>query len=296
MGAVAEFQEWLDEHNADRRVVALLLLLILMLIGGGVGTFVLTLDSDEGAPVTTATPSATPTPTVTPDGGGIGPATPTSPTPTDALTPTETPTAAPTEEPGGGGGGGGGGDGDGGGSTPTDTPPTETPSPTPTARPTETPSPTPSGQLVFTTERRMLDVDGIYPGLSGSGSTTVQSTATEDGELRVTNVSVEDFENGINDPESDVDDSPNEGELSEHLEVKIALDHEDRPPEYVLGTEEGYETLTTLRNSPPSSAVPLDPDEEMDVLVEWQLPEETGNVVQTDGVEFDVRLELRGDN
>lgn len=274
MGVRERVDEWLDEHDADRRLVAILLLLVLMLIGGGVGTFILALDSDDGAPVTTATETPTPTPTVTPDGGGIGPT-----TPTDTPTPTETPTAAPTEEPGGGGdGGGGGGDGDGGGSTPT-----------------ETPSPTPSGQLVFTTERTMLDVDGIYPGQSGSGSAAVQSTATEDGELRIANITVEDFENGITDPESDVDDSPDEGELSEHLEVRIAFDHEDRPPEHVLGTDSGHETLATLQDSPPSSAVSLDPNEGMDVLVEWRLPEDTGNEVQTDGVEFDVTLELRGD-
>lgn len=108
-----------------------------------------------------------------------------------------------------------------------------------------------------------------------------------------------DAENGCTEPEEEVDTScadPGEGlgELDDELEMVLWYDDGD-------GVRQGSETIiangtaSEVLNSPvaldsdvsSSEQTPFDPSNTRYIGVEWNLPRETGNVVQSDSFSFD---------
>lgn len=266
----------LREWNVDRRVMAIAVVVLLVLLGTGVAGFLPNDGPDDepnGSPAPSSTATETPTPT--PEAGGqevsLG----------DDTEPPDTETATPTPSD------------DDSSSSDRSTDPPETPTPTdgPNGGGSD-PTPTPDDGLVVVDGGPLLDVAGVLPGSSGTGSGTVGNNGTENGTLYVSGVSLEDHENGITEPESEVDDSPEEGELSGHLQVRVILESESGEEESVLGTADGFENLSVMPDRPPSEAVPIDAGEEVNVIVQWILPESTSNVVQSDGVTFDVNVTM----
>jgi len=288
--------EWHERADTRRRVTALVVVFLLVLLASGVGTLISTVGpGDRPATVaTTAAPEATSTGTPTPDGGGVGAPTHGSPaetdtpggdvtatgTPSEGVTPSTpsepngSPTPTPTEGADGGGNSGGVGGGPGGGGEAGSTA-------------------TPSDRLVVTADGPLLDDEDVLPGAAGIGRRTVESNTSEDGEVWITELTVEDREEGVTEPESKVDDSTEDGELPENLEVRIVLEHEDGYVNYVLGTEDGFERLVDLQDRAPSAATPLLSGDRTDVTVYWRLPAEAGNEVQSDEVDLDLDLEWR---
>lgn len=270
-----------EESEDNRRRRALILIVIaLMLLGTGVGTIIFTgtetpPTGNETTP--TATPTLTPNGTATPTPGGPGPpsetdtptATPGTGTATPAPTATPTPDGTGTEEPGGGSTSGGGGGSD--------------------------PPATPSPGLELGGDGQLLDTAGLVPGESGEGTLTLRNAENVGGNLSVTVVDVTDEENGVTDPESSVDSSPDEGELSSHLEVRVAIE-DGSTREYVLGTESGYVPLEDLPANAPSSEYLLESGEEVTLVMEWRLPSSAGNEIQSDGVTVDLGLLLESTN
>jgi len=55
---------------------------------------------------------------------------------------------------------------------------------------------------VFESDRTILDVCDVAPGDAGSGNTTVESRANEDGEAGITGIGIADQENGVTDAEA----------------------------------------------------------------------------------------------
>lgn len=314
------------EWDVDRRLPVLALVVVLVLLGTGIGTYLLVDEPDDRDQFGTQTP--TPTATPTPESSNASqPSTPTpvptgepSPSP-DTATPessgalSETDTPTPERDSGNGGSGA-----SGGGSTPTETPPptatqtptetsadtpTSTPTATPTATPSETPNDTPTptstpeGVLVGPDEWSPLNVTGILPGDDGTETTSLGNEGVEHGQLRIGSTTLVDHENGITEPESEVDDTLDEGELSEYLEVRIAFVDTDGEATYLLETADGdagYAPLADVAGHAPSEDYALADGEQVTVRIGWRLPVDTGNEVQSDDVTFDVTFDLRSDD
>jgi len=249
-----------EESERNRRRILLLLVVGLTLLGAGLGTIILS-DSGTTPPgnQTTQTPTATPgTPTTTPTG-------PSPPAESPTATPTASPTpTAPTES-----------DDDVGGSTGDGDQSSSTPSP----------------GLELGGDGTLFEQSNLAPGQSNQGTMTLRNAEDEDGNLTVTSVAITDEENGITDPESGVDSTPNVGELSSVLEVRLSID-DGNSQTYLLGTESGYVTLEDLPDAAPSDAYGLASGEEVTLVMDWRLPSSVGNEIQSDGVSVDLGLLL----
>lgn len=285
-----DIKEEIEETRTNRRRLSLLLLLLLVIGGAGIGTLVGdSPDPPNSPPVVDATPvDPTPTPTPTPGSG---------PTPTEtASPPPETGTPGDTSSP-----------------TPTPTSPTQTPtSPTPTPTITEE-APDESGgggsggggsgggssspvTLKTVGTSVVLDYDNVAPGDSGRESMILRNAGSVDGRIFVTDVLVDDAENGIVGPEGNVDSSPNDGELSDNVEIVLEVHSPDGSVDYLYGTGSGARPLSTIDGiTSPQQGQVLAPGEEAEIVVDWEVPPSTGNEIQSDGLEMDIEFELRED-
>lgn len=135
-----------------------------------------------------------------------------------------------------------------------------------------------------------LDVDGIVPGDSGSQSIDLSNTGTVDGSLELVLTDVRDYENGIVSNENSEDDSPNDGELEEYVEVRAL----------VSGTEiVGWTYVEQLQNlslpEPYQTGVTIAAETTEPFTVEWRFgdPGDTSvREAQSDSVEIDVTFRL----
>lgn len=307
-------RERLEEGRTRRWVILFLLLLILAAFGAGIGGFVVDFDAPDDEPslsidvnpdLTPVDTSTTPAPAGSPtdSDGDATPGTPTvTDTPTTAPTTPETPvgttptatTPSPTTT-----------------SPPSGTPPTPpqttttsgtttqtttTSTPTTTTPTTTTPPGDDSLDLEFEGNTVIFDYQHVKPGEGGTETIVLSNTGGVTGNLSVENITAVDAENGLVDPEEDVDDTPTEGELSEHLRVAMSVTYPDGTTLWVFGTGHGPRILADLAAIETRSASrPLAPGEEATVTVEWLLPSSTGNVVQSDEVSVDVVFALRAE-
>ena len=172
----------------------------------------------------------------------------------------------------GGGGGAGGGDGDGG-----DDPTQE--------------DDDHDGHLYLEVvgDRLRVQATNVLPGDEGSESATIRNNGTVNGTLLAAFDNVTDTENGLTEPEMEAGDDSSDGELSEHLRVRLSVHPEGGDREYLFGneTEDGYVRLDDIAGNNMTDGV-LDADENATVTLDWRLPEETGNEVQSDRVTFDL--------
>jgi predicted ribosomally synthesized peptide with SipW-like signal peptide len=128
-----------------------------------------------------------------------------------------------------------------------------------------------------------------------------------------------DYENGLTEPEADVDDTTGEGngELSENVKVdvyyasgvtmgdqQISCDHirqMNNPEDYTMADlaadmQNGFLIDGDVGTDAASGtqAYPASPDDETQtgpcICLEWEVPASVGNVIQTDSFEFDFSL------
>jgi len=187
-----------------------------------------------------------------------------------------------------------GDDGGPGPGTPDGSPPaTGTPSDAPPS-PTDTVTPSPGENVTFefVDGASLANASGVVPGESGETRRAIRNTGTVAATLAVVNVSVIDRENGITAPESDVDDSPDEGELSEHLLVRLSVESPDGETVRVFGGEE-FVPLDDVTAENESVGADLGAGETATLLFEYRIPETVGNEIQSDTVSFDVGFQLR---
>lgn len=126
--------------------------------------------------------------------------------------------------------------------------------------------------------------DQMAPGDQLLGQVVVRSDTT--GELRVLAFDVRSEDNGCEEPEAEDGDTscgPGQGELDQALVLSV---HRDG----VLWWRGSLDALQT--DGLPTEV--LDADEEL--VLDWtaELPRATGNLVQGDGVAFDLRFDLDG--
>ncbi|MDS0292810.1 TasA family protein [Halogeometricum luteum] len=122
----------------------------------------------------------------------------------------------------------------------------------------------------------ILDEEGIAPGDDGQEKITVKNAGTVAGLLTGSIDSVQDYENGRSEVESEKD-GDSEGELSEYLEVHIPGN--------------GWKTLSDLEGQSYPSYT-LNGGEKLTIPIKWHLPVTAGNAVQSDRVTADMTLSL----
>ncbi|QLH84147.1 hypothetical protein [Halosimplex pelagicum] len=166
---------------------------------------------------------------------------------------------------------------------------------TPSATPAPAPNATGNVSLATVANATLLRADGVVPGEEGVSRLRLRNTGTARGELSVTGFDVESDENGLLPPESPVDDSPEEGELDEHLVVRVSAEYPGGETAAVYG-DEGFVPIGSLEAGNRTIGDGLAAGEDVTIVVEWRLPAGTGNEVQSDSVTFDIGFTLRSVN
>jgi len=185
---------------------------------------------------------------------------------------------------------GGDGDGSSGPQTPaTDAPPGTTPTLTPTP---VTPDGSGNVTFEFVDDATLVRAENVVPGQSGATQRAVRNAGTMAATLAVVNLSVTDSENGLTGPESDVDDSPGEGELSAHLLVRLTVTYGDGETATVFGGE-GFVPLADVTATNESVGTGIGPGSTATLTFEYRVAETAGNEIQSDTVAFDIGFQLR---
>ena len=141
----------------------------------------------------------------------------------------------------------------------------------------------------------LLDAQDIVPGDQGSSQIILNNVGDLAGSLTISNVNVDDDENGVVSAEAAVDNSPNEGELADEIRVRLSVTYPDGETERVFGSD-SFVPLASLESGNRTVSEVLEPGEEAVVVFDWRLPSDVGNVVQSDTVQFDVVFTLRAPN
>jgi len=137
------------------------------------------------------------------------------------------------------------------------------------------------------TDRRTLlfGAENAVPGSTGADSVTVSNPADEAVTATFALGAPIDEENGVTEPESAVDDTPDTGELSEHLAVRIWIETDDGETRPLIG---GGEYIPLADAAGASQSLDLDPDEAVTVTVEWRIDSDVSNEIQSDSTTLSV--------
>jgi len=254
-----------------------------------------TTSSPPGSPTSTAAepPTGDP-PETTRTSGGPPSSTTTLPTgepPTTTSAPPSTTSAPPTtstDDPGGGEGSGGGGssgggdDGSGGGGS------------------SGGGGGPPSLDLSLGEggDKTLVAASNTYPGDEGAGELTVENVGGRAGKLYVTVTSIGDLENGLTEPESEVDDTGGDpgagnGELAEALEVRLAI-VVDGERTYLAGGPNTWVTMEQLGDCSRAGGMTFPPGTKGRLVLEYRVPRSAGNEIQSDAVTVTVTVILEG--
>ncbi|MGQ4555650.1 hypothetical protein [Halobellus sp. GM3] len=132
----------------------------------------------------------------------------------------------------------------------------------------------------------LFGTGNAVPGSSDSSSARLANPADDAVTAQFAVGAPLDRENGLTEPESDVDDTPDVGELSDNLDVRITLEREDGERVALVGGDGAYVPLADAAGS--TRSVDLDPDEAVTVIVEWRIDGDVGNEIQSDSTTLSV--------
>jgi hypothetical protein len=126
----------------------------------------------------------------------------------------------------------------------------------------------------------LFGAQDVLPG--GRGTSTAQVSNPRDESVTATFAvgGAVDDENGLTEPEATVDDTATQGELSDHLAVRIAITRERGGRSYLVGSTDGYVALADAAET--TRSLELDPNETVSVVVEWRVDAAVGNEIQSD--------------
>lgn len=275
MVSLDRIREYVRETGIDVRWSVTLLVVVVVLLGIGLGTVDDGTDSDLPGVVpddVDAEPEVeleTPTPaepgTPTPDTDGSGPPVETSPRPTDSPTGTETPVPTTT-------------------ATTTDADDSDSSDDGDSAD---------APELEVVSDTATIQVGDIHPGHRSNVSVVVGNSGSNSGAVGVAVGNVTDQENGLTGPERAVDDTPDEGELSSELRVRLAVVRAgESDPEYLFGGPSEYVPLASLAGVHNTTGWGLDSGETATLRFDIRVPSEAGNEIQSDSVSFDSKVFL----
>lgn len=129
-----------------------------------------------------------------------------------------------------------------------------------------------------------LDVSGIQPGDSGSSSVTLGNTGTLAGDLEVDVAAIRDHENGFYGKESGQDGTSSDGELDDYLELRATIGTATVWPRQTVSK------LTVGATYSPNATITGGGTGTF--TLEWWLPTDTTDIVQSDSVELDLTFRL----
>lgn len=134
------------------------------------------------------------------------------------------------------------------------------------------------------TNVQLINATNAKPTDSGQGTWNLTNAGSINGSLDIDVTAVNNSENEINDPESDVDSSNSSGELGANLEVYVHTNG---------GTNitSGWVTADSLSGATYEN-ISVSAGTSKEIVVEWRIPSTVGNVIQTDSVTVDVQFEL----
>lgn len=131
--------------------------------------------------------------------------------------------------------------------------------------------------------RAILDVENAIPGQSGERTVSVRNAGSLDGRLDASVSITGEHENGLTEPERQVDESPSQGELGEWVEFRVSLPSDDGGGRtYLVGSADHYVSPSDVGDD--SAATVLSSGERRDLLIEWCVSDEAGNEIQSDSV------------
>ncbi|MFH1890030.1 MAG: TasA family protein [Candidatus Kuenenbacteria bacterium] len=134
----------------------------------------------------------------------------------------------------------------------------------------------------------------LKPGDSGSGTWIVNNVGNLGGFLDLESINLADDDNNCNDPESDVDDSctlTGGGELSANMNVDLFVDVNNNAS-LDAGEEVIYSgALSSIALSYDLNLALASGDTNY-ISLNWIIPADSGNIIQSDGLELDITFEL----
>jgi len=150
-----------------------------------------------------------------------------------------------------------------------------------------TPTPPPFRLLVDGKEgvevETYFEVTCLKPGDSGSEPIVLKNIGTDDGALQFRITDLTDEENGINEPESSVDSTPDEGELSDNLYIWITTEDGTLLGDGFASELEVWEQFLGI----------LPSGSETSIVIMWSVGSDVGNIIQTDSCVFDMEFSLQ---
>jgi hypothetical protein len=150
-----------------------------------------------------------------------------------------------------------------------------------------------SGRPALSVKRVQLDHSrDVLPGSADDAEIVLKNAGNETGELRITDISVTGRENGLTEPESKVDDPNREGELPDTALGTLSITVNGSAPTYVVGEPSERVVLSQFNQQRTDTAVSLAPNGRATVRLTWVVPDDAGNVVQTDSVSTNVTVVL----
>lgn len=131
-----------------------------------------------------------------------------------------------------------------------------------------------------------IRIGGVAPGDSGVVRTAVRNDGTESGRLSLHVENVTDAENELLEPERDVGDTDETGELSGAVSVRVSVGED-----YLVGGEGTWVRLSELETVAFENTT-LEAGETRSLDVEWRVDAAVGNEIQSDSAVVDVTLVL----
>jgi len=137
----------------------------------------------------------------------------------------------------------------------------------------------------------LASAEQVAPGTAWVNRGTLTNTGTVPGRVRLTDLTVVGYENGLVGPEAAVDTSGGDpgrgaGELGPVLEVRVAVERANGSRTYVFGDATTYRPLSELDDEPVAIA-DLAAGESATLVVEYEVAASAGNEIQSDSVTID---------
>ncbi|WP_256545051.1 hypothetical protein [Halobellus inordinatus] len=126
----------------------------------------------------------------------------------------------------------------------------------------------------------LFGAQDVLPGSRGTSTAQLSNPRDESVTATFAVGGAVDDENGLTEPEATVDDTATQGELSDHLAVRIAITRESGGRSYLVGSTDGYVSLADAVET--TRSLELDPNETVSVVVEWRVDAAVGNEIQSD--------------
>lgn len=138
-----------------------------------------------------------------------------------------------------------------------------------------------------------FDVSNVAPGDSGNSAVNISNEGSLDGSVDVNLGAASNEENGMNEPEQAAD-SDSDGELGDNANVSVYIDA-NQDGEFNTSDGDVWVTDGTINDVTGEDYdvnATLASGDEVDLVIDWEVPASAGNEVQSDSVAFDVTVEL----